>query len=74
MGSMERIVSIESPEFAKCVKRYILNILPLSEGELELFKGTLAIMGLLDLFVPTETGSVYIKYGSVPDCDYGYVN
>lgn len=72
MGNMERIVSIESPEFAKCVKRYGLNTLSLGESELELLKGTLTVLGLLDQFVSTKSGSVCVNYGSVPDCDYDY--
>lgn len=66
VGVLETTVGIGTDEFEYCVRSYVLNPTLLSESELELFTGTLAVMGLLEYYVSSrEFSHVYVKYGNV---------
>lgn len=66
LGELEVTAILGTTDFEQCVRSYVLNPSLLSESELELFTGTLAVMGLLENYIPTiGYGFAYIKYGYV---------
>ena len=66
VGDMNVISVVGTDRFEEFTRTYVLNISLLTESELELFKGTLAVMGLLDCCSLRDVqGCVYVKYGNV---------
>lgn len=55
-----------TPQFEFYIKHRVLAIGLLSESELELFIGTLAVLGLLEYYVPSKDyGNVNVVYGDI---------
>lgn len=70
IGNIESIAVMGTPEFEHCVRTYVLNPTLLSKDEVEMFTGSLAVMGLLENYTSSsDYNSVYIKYDTVYD-DY----
>lgn len=70
IGNIESISVMGTPEFDHCVRTYVLNPTLLSKDELELFTGSLAVMGLLENYTSgSDYNFAYIKYDTVYD-DY----
>lgn len=68
IGYLESIAVMGTPEFDHCVKTYVLNPTLLSKDELEMFVGSLAVMGLLEYYTPSnDYGFSYTKYDTVYD-------
>lgn len=64
VGVLEEIAVMGTDKFEQYVRAYVLNPTLLSESELELFTGTLAALGLLEYYIPSNMyGFAYIKYG-----------
>ena len=69
-GNIESIAVMGTAEFDHCVRTHVLNPTLLSKDELELFVGSLAVLGLLENYTPSNHyGFAYIKYDTVYD-DY----
>lgn len=67
-GNIESIAIMGTPEFDHYVRSYVLNPSLLSKDELEMFVGSLAVMGLLEYYTPSnDYGILYIKYDTVYD-------
>lgn len=68
IGYLESIVVMGTPEFDHCVRTRVLNPSLLSKDEVELFIGSLAVMGLLENYTPSnDYNFAYIKYDTVYD-------
>lgn len=63
IGDLIDTAVMGTAKFEQYVKDYVLNPTLLSESELELFTGTLAALGLLEYYIPSNMyGFAYIKY------------
>lgn len=70
IGNIESIAVMGTPEFDHRVRTYVLNPTLLSKDELELFIGSLVVIGLLEDYTSSsDYNFAYIKYDTVHD-DY----
>lgn len=59
-------VILGTPQFEYYIRHRVLVTGLLSESELELFIGTLAVLGLLEYYVPSaDYGNVCVMYGDI---------
>lgn len=59
-----------SARFEYYIRYHVLNTTLLSDSELELFIGTLTVLGLLEYYVPSKGyGNACVMYGDVSDND-----
>lgn len=55
-------------KFEYYIRYHVLSTTLLSDSELELFIGTLAVLGLLEYYVPSsDYGNACVMYGDVSD-------
>ena len=67
IGDLEDTAVMGTDKSAQYIKSFVLNTSLLSESELELFIGTLAVQGLLSYYrcSLTDHGCIYIKYDDI---------